>query len=432
MNKPDLARLEPLRAGGKVSEVIGLTIKVSGLALPVGEVCLIPTRSGPMVQGEVVGFKEGQTMLMPLGELEGISPGDAVWPTGRSFEVPVGDVLLGQVLDGLGRPLSGEELKVPFSRPVSALPPNPLRRKRIEQPLVTGIKAIDGLLTCGLGQRVGIFAGSGVGKSTLLGMIARHSDAEVNVIGLIGERGREVLDFLEKDLGEGLKKSVVVAATSDQPALVRIRGAFVATAIAEYFRDQGKKVLLMMDSLTRFATAQREVGLAIGEPPATKGYPPSVFALLPRLLERAGQDREGSITGLFTVLVDGDDFNEPIADAVRSILDGHIVLSRDLAAKNQYPAIDISASVSRLMPQIVTEKQQELAATLREALAVYSEMEDLINIGAYKRGSNARADWAIKLREPILNFLKQESSAYYSLEETITQLALAVDRLSEA
>ena len=424
-----LDEIEPFRHGGKVSEVIGFTLRVKGLSLPVGEICLIPNDKKKFIEAEVVGFKEGYTLLMPLGEIEGIAPNHPVWPTGKNFEVPVGDVLLGRVLDGLGNFI--DEKKVPYiakKRMVNNTPPNPMGREPIAQPLVTGVKAIDGLLTLGVGQRMGIFAGSGVGKSTLLGMIARHSDADINVIGLIGERGREVKDFLENSLGEeGLKKSVVVAATSDQPALVRIKGAFVATSIAEYFKDKGLKVILMMDSLTRFAMAQREVGLAIGEPPATKGYPPSVFALLPRLLERAGNFQKGSITGLYTILVEGDDMNDPIADAVRAILDGHIVLSRDLAAKNHYPAIDIPFSISRLMPDVISKEQLNLAAKLREALAVYGEVEDMINIGAYRAGSNPNIDWAIKVHPAILKFLKQEEEDFYSLEETKAFLAKALE-----
>ena len=356
-----LEDFNPVRISGKVAQVIGLIVEVTGLSASIGEICHILVPGRLATEAEVVGFRKKRTLLMPLGSLDGVSPGCEVQAAGESHRVKVGPGLLGKVLDGLGRPLQGDQEDVPGKWvPVMNSPLNPLKRKRITQVLATGVKAIDALFTCGSGQRLGIFSGSGVGKSTLLGMIARNSSADVNVIALIGERGREVLEFLEKDLGpEGLARSVVVAATSDQPALVRIKGAFVATAIAEYFRDQGKKVMLMMDSITRFAMAQREVGLAVGEPPATKGYTPSVFALLPKLLERAGNGERGSITGLYTVLVDGDDLNEPIADAVRGILDGHIVLSRDLAARNHYPAIDVLQSVSRLMVEITEEERND-------------------------------------------------------------------------
>lgn len=410
---------------GKVSQVIGLIVEATGLEVAVGEICLIETlQQQEPIKAEVVGFKNSRTLLMPLGELTGIAPGCPVKATGQSFTIPIGPQLLGKVLDGLGQPMEkGIKLTDMTYYPVNNNPPDPLTRKRITQVLATGVKAIDGFLTCGQGQRVGIFAGSGVGKSTLLGMIARQSSADINVISLVGERGREVLDFIQRDLGpEGLEKSVVVVATSDQPALVRIKAAFVATAIAEYFRDQGKNVMLMMDSVTRFAMAQREVGLAIGEPPATKGYTPSVFAMLPRLLERAGNSAVGSITGLYTVLVDADDMNEPIADAVRGILDGHIVLSRDLASKNHYPAIDVLNSVSRLMPEIVTPEHRELAGKLRDLMASYQKVEDLINIGAYQRGTNPQVDAAIKYYPKIIEFLKQDSREYVSFDQTLSQM----------
>jgi len=421
------ARLEnvnPIRVSGKVLEVIGLIVEVSGLSASIGEICHIVVSRDQVTPAEVVGFRQNRTLLMPLGTLDGVAPGCEVRATGRTHQVKVGSGILGRVLDGLGYPLGEQKVDYPGHWiPVTNSPPNPLKRKRISQVLVTGVKAIDALLTCGQGQRLGIFAGSGVGKSTLLGMIARKSNADVNVIALIGERGREVLDFLEKDLGEeGLARSVVVAATSDQPALVRIKGAFVATAIAEYFRDQGKKVMLMMDSVTRFAMAQREVGLAIGEPPATKGYTPSVFALLPKLLERSGNSEKGSITALYTVLVDADDMNEPIADAVRGILDGHIVLSRDLASRNHYPAIDIGHSVSRLMTEITSNEHQALANRLREVMASYQKMEDLINIGAYQKGSNPEVDEAIRLYPKIVSFLRQGIDEHFSFEETLQQL----------
>lgn len=411
------------KRGGKITRVTGLTLEARGLKAAIGEICHIYSNGQAPVVAEVVGFREDLTLLMPLGELEGIGPGCRVMATGQELKVTVGKGLLGRVLDGLGRPMDGELPVKGEKYPVNNLPPKPLERQPIQEILTTGIKAIDALLTCGYGQRVGIFAGSGVGKSTLLGMIARHSTADINVIGLIGERGREVRDFLKDNLGpDGLKRSVVVVATSDQPALVRIKGAFVVTAIAEYFRDQGCKVLLMMDSLTRLCMAQREVGLAIGEPPTTRGYTPSVFALLPRLVERAGNSSRGSITGLYTVLVEGDDFNEPVADAVRGLLDGHIVLSRQLAARNHYPAIDVLASLSRLMPEITSAKQQELAGKLRELLAAYMEAADLIEIGAYQAGSNPRVDAALKYYDNIQEFLRQDKEEYFSYEETLEAL----------
>ncbi len=399
----------PLRHEGKVAQVIGLVVESFGPPASLGELAHIDCGDGRNVPAEVVGFRADRLLLMPLGAMEGIKPGSPVVATGRRLYVSVGPALLGRVLDGLGNPIDGKGPIVSVGRaPLEAPPPNPLTRQRILSPLATGVKAIDGLLTCGLGQRLGIFAGSGVGKSTLLGMIAREAKADLNVIALVGERGREVREFLERDLGpEGLARSVVVVATSDQPALQRLKGAFVATAIAEYFRDQGAHVMLMMDSVTRFAMAQREVGLAIGEPPATKGYTPSVFAMLPKLLERAGTAESGSITALYTVLVEGDDTNEPISDAVRGILDGHIVLSRDLAAQNHFPAIDVLGSVSRVMPEIVTAEQLRAAGELREMLAVYREARDLINIGAYQPGSNPQIDRAIALNPKINAFLRQ-------------------------
>ena len=406
---------------GKVSKLIGLTIEVEGIKSFIGEVCWI--FSGNMenpVLSEVVGFKEDNIILMPLGDLKGIGPGSIVKPTGKMLTVRVGDELLGKALDGLGNPLNGGKIDDYILYPVNNVPPDPLKRPRISRIMPTGVKAIDGFLTCGEGQRVGIFSGSGVGKSTLLGMISRYSGADVNVIGLIGERGREVKDFIEKDLGkDGMKKSVVVCATSDQPALVRLKGAYTATAVAEYFRDRGKKVMLMMDSVTRFAMAQREVGLAIGEPPATKGYTPSVFSILPKLLERSGMSEKGSITAFYTVLVDGDDFNEPISDAVRGILDGHIILSRDLASRNHYPAIDILSSISRLMDVIVSKKQKDMAGDLRSILATYKNAEDLINIGAYAKGSNPGIDKSIKYIDKLMDFLKQDKDTYINFDDTM-------------
>lgn len=408
---------------GKVRNVIGLTIEIEGIKAFVGEVCIIYNEKNQSINCEVVGFKDENIMVMPLGELIGISPGCRVVPTGKPLSVLCSPQLLGKVLDGLGKPLEGDEIKSGVLYSMDREPPDPLKRRRIKDILPTGIRAIDGFLTCGEGQRVGIFAGSGVGKSTTLGMIAKNASADVNVIALIGERGREVRDFIEKDLGEeGLKKSVIVCATSDKPALVRIKGAFTATAIAEYFRDQGKKVILMMDSVTRFAMAQREVGLAIGEPPATKGYTPSVFAMLPRLMERAGMADKGSITAFYTVLVDGDDFNEPIADAVRSILDGHIVLSRALAAKNHYPSIDVLSSLSRLMSEVAGDDHKKLASVGRDMLATYKDSEDLINIGAYVKGSNQKVDLAIKYYDGINNFLKQGVKEHNTFEDTVKKL----------
>lgn len=410
---------------GKITKVTGLTIESNGPIATIGELCNIyPHDKNEPVPAEVVGFKDDKILLMPLGDMEGIASGSKVVATGKSLRVNVGEELVGRVLDGLGNPIDDKGLiKTERTYPVSNFPPNPLERTLVKEPLSLGIKAIDGLLTCGKGQRIGIFAGSGVGKSTLMGMVARNSSADINVIGLIGERGREVREFLQKDLKEeGLKKSVVVVVTSDQPALIRVKGALVTTAIAEYFRDQGKDVLLLMDSVTRFAMAQREIGLAIGEPPVTRGFTPSVFALLPKLLERAGTSSKGTITGLYTVLVDGDDLNEPITDAVRGILDGHIILSRKLANQNHYPAIDVLASVSRVMPNIVKEEHLKMANSIKNIMAVYRESEDLINIGAYKRGTNKKLDKAIDVKDLIDEFLTQETLATYPLEETISMM----------
>ncbi|MFT8313921.1 MAG: flagellar protein export ATPase FliI [Clostridium sp.] len=408
---------------GVVSKVIGLTIEVEGIKAFVGEVCKIYNEKNTPVECEVVGFREKNIILMPLGELIGIASGCRVVPTGKPLNVKCSDELFGRVLDGLGKPLDNVKIDRGSYYKLDSDPPDPLKRRRIKDVMYTGVRAIDGFLTCGEGQRVGIFAGSGVGKSTTLGMIAREAKADVNVIALIGERGREVLDFIEKDLGEeGMKKSIIVCATSDRPALVRLKGAFTATAIAEYFRDQGKKVILMMDSVTRFAMAQREIGLAIGEPPATKGYTPSVFAMLPRLMERSGMSDKGSITAFYTVLVDGDDFNEPIADAVRGILDGHIVLSRDLAAKNHYPAIDTLKSISRLMSEIADDDHKQAASAARDLLATYHDSEDLINLGAYVRGSNKKIDIAIHYHDHIVNYLKQEINEKSNFEESRNKL----------
>lgn len=411
---------------GKVSQVTGLIIKVEGLKVFVGEVCEIEIQSsGQTVLSEVVGFVEETVLLMPLDEIDGIGPGCLVKPTGEALKVAVSDDMLGTTLDGLGRPLSTEK-EQSFSgqwAEVNRSSPDPFTRKKIQDILPTGIKAIDGVLTVGEGQRMGIFAGSGVGKSTLLGMLARYCEADVIVIGLIGERGREVLEFIENDLGEeGYKKSVVVCATSDKPPLVRLKGAYVATAIAEYFRDQGKKVVLLMDSVTRVAMAQREIGLATGEPPTTKGYTPSVFTTLPKLLERSGMSKDGSITAFYTVLVEGDDMNDPIADSVRGILDGHIVLSRKIASENQYPAIDIQQSLSRLMKEIVDRPHEDGAGKVKENMAIYAESKDLIDVGAYRSGSNPLIDEAIRLNRPIKEFLKQRVEEEWSLEETQKEL----------
>ncbi|HOK70197.1 MAG TPA: flagellar protein export ATPase FliI [Bacillota bacterium] len=424
-----LKGLDTIKQRGRVAQVIGLVIESDGPHAQVGEICSIYPRNATLpVTAEVVGFRENKLLLMPLGEMAGIEPGSEVVAGGNFLTVRVGDELLGRVLDGLGRPMDGlGPIHTVSEYPVSSSPPNPLLRPRISKLLPLGVRAIDGLLTCGCGQRVGIFAGSGVGKSTLLGMIARNTRADVNVIALVGERGREVLEFIEGDLGEeGLARSVVVVATSDTPALVRIKGAMVATAIAEYFRDQGLNVMFMMDSVTRFAMAQREVGLAIGEPPATKGYTPSVFALLPKLLERSGTSERGTITGLYTVLVDGDDLTEPIADAVRSILDGHIVLSRKLADANHYPAIDVLRSVSRVMDNIVSPGQRAAAGRFRDLLATYREAEDLINIGAYVAGSNPKIDESIAAIDGFNAYLRQGVGEKVSFDEAVEGLITVV------
>jgi flagellum-specific ATP synthase len=403
-----VAEADLARRHGYVSNLIGLIIEATGLQAEVGEVCLVGTdRNRDAVSAEVVGFREGRTLLMPLGELHGIGPGTRVLATGAPFRIVVGEELLGRIVDGLGYPDDGGPPPAGEARSTISAPPSPLSRPRINERVGLGVRALDGLVPCGRGQRLGIFAGSGVGKSSLLGMIARSTSAEINVIALVGERGREVREFIERDLGDALERSVVVVATSDQPALVRIKAAFTATTIAEHFRDRGHDVMLMMDSVTRFAMAQREVGLAIGEPPATRGYTPSVFALLPRLLERAGTSSGGSITALYTVLVDGDDMNEPIADAARSILDGHVVLTRSLAHAGHYPAIDVLQSVSRLVGEIVSPDVVEAGQQLRGALAVLREKEDLVAIGAYQHGSDPALDTALAHRGLIDGFLRQ-------------------------
>ena len=411
---------------GKVVQIVGLVIECNGPNVSMGELCYVHSHFEDVepLPAEVVGFREGYVLLMPLGETKGIGPGCQVVSAQKVLQVKVGPELLGRVIDGLGNPIDGKgPILCQKEYPIQADPPAPLERPVIKDSLYVGVRAIDGLITMGQGQRIGIMAGSGVGKSTLLSMIARNTEADISVIALVGERGREVKEFIERDLGEeGLKRSVVVVATSDKPALVRIKGALTATAIAEYFRDRGRKVVLMMDSVTRFAMAQREVGLTVGEPPATRGYTPSVFALLPRLLERAGTSAKGSITGIYTVLVDGDDMNEPIADAVRSILDGHIVLSRNIAAQNHFPAIDVSASVSRVMSAVVPKEHMEANRKLRALMAVYKEAEDLIHIGAYVKGSSPKIDEAVQKIDAINDFLCQGVFEVQSFEETIQRL----------
>ena len=393
---------------GKVSKIVGLTIESIGPDARLNDLCRITSdkSGGQEVMAEVVGFKDNRVLLMPFESVDGIGPGSLVENTGDVLRVKVGPEILGKVVDGLGRPIDGSEIEHGEAYSVEAPAPDPMTREIIHEVLPLGVKAVDGLITVGKGQRIGIFAGSGVGKSTLLGMFARNTKADINVIALIGERGREVREFIERDMGEeGMKRSVVVVATSDKPALIRNKAAKTATAIAEYFRDQGKDVLLMMDSLTRFSMAQREIGLASGEPPVTRGYPPSVYSEMPKLLERAGTAGQGSITGLYTVLVDGDDFNEPITDTARSILDGHIMLSRKLGHKNHYPAIDILQSISRVMSQIATKEHKQLAGKLKTVMATYNEAEDLINIGAYKSGSNKNIDFAISKIDKVNDFL---------------------------
>ncbi|MCC0783701.1 flagellar protein export ATPase FliI [Clostridioides sp. ES-S-0108-01] len=418
-----IENLELTISEGRVKKIIGLTVEVEGIKAFVGELCVIYNQVNKPVNCEVVGFKDKEVILMALGELTLISPGCKVISKGIPLSVMCSDNLLGKVLDGLGNPIDNSDVVLGDRYNLNNEPPDPMKRKKIRNIMETGVRAIDAFTTCGEGQRIGIFAGSGVGKSTTLGMIARNAKADVNVIALIGERGREVLDFIDKDLGEeGMKKSVVVCATSDKAPLVRLKGALTATAIAEYFRDQDKKVILMMDSVTRFAMAQREVGIAIGEPPAQKGYTPSVFAILPKLMERTGTSDKGSITAFYTVLVDGDDFNEPIADTTRGILDGHIVLSRDLANKNHYPSIDVLNSLSRLMNEIASKEDIKIASLARDMLAEYREAEDLINIGAYASGTNKKIDEAIYYHEHIINFLKQGINEKSSFNETISSL----------
>lgn len=410
---------------GKVVNVVGLTIESLGPDARLSDMCAIhpDDPSKPVIHAEVVGFKDRYTLLMPYEETTGIGSGCIVENLGQALSIKVGDELLGKTLDGLGRPVDGQMIDTGLAYPVDAPPPDPMDRVIIDSILPLGVKAVDGIMTIGKGQRIGIFAGSGVGKSTLMGMFARNTKADINVIALIGERGREVREFIERDLGEeGMKRSVVIVATSDKPALVRKTAAKTATAVAEYFRDQGRDVLLMMDSLTRFSMAQREIGLASGEPPVTRGYPPSVYAEMPKLLERAGNGAKGSITGLYTVLVDGDDFNEPITDTARSILDGHIMLDRKLAHKNHYPAIDVLQSISRCMSMIASKDHKKVAGQLKNVLATYNEAEDLINIGAYKSGSNPNIDYAIEKIDRVNEFLLQDVDTKYSFEEEVEQL----------
>ena len=409
---------------GKVAKVVGLTVESIGPAAKLNDLCHIITQDkDQVINAEVVGFRDDRVLLMPYDQTVGVGLGSRVENTGAPLKVMVGDELLGKVLDGLGNPIDGSEIHCSCGYSVQAQPPDPLTRELIDTVLPLGVKAVDGLITVGKGQRIGIFAGSGVGKSTLMGMFARNRKADINVIALIGERGREVREFIERDLGpEGMKRSVVVVATSDKPALIRKKAAMTATAVAEYFRDQGRDVLLMMDSLTRFSMAQREIGLASGEPPVSRGYPPSVYGEMPQLLERAGRSDKGSITGLYTVLVDGDDFNEPIADTARSILDGHIVLDRKIAQKNHYPAIDVLQSISRVMSSIVDPQHKKAAGQLKNVLATYAEAEDLVNIGAYKAGSNPSIDYALSKIDAVNEFLQQDVYEKLSFEESIQRL----------
>lgn len=431
------ARDVPLiTVGGRVNQVIGMVLESMGPGIPVGSICEVDVFKGrDRVLAEVVGFRQGRVLFMPLGEMRGIEPGSPIRLVDRRASVPVAESLLGRIIDGLGNPMDGKgPLDGSARYPLYAEPLNPMSRERIFSPVDVGVRAINGLLTLGKGQRIGILAGSGVGKSTLLGMIARHTAADISVIALIGERGRELKDFIERDLGpEGLARSVVVVATSDQPPLVRMRGAYLATAISEFFRDRGRDVILMMDSVTRFAMSSREVGLAIGEPPTSRGYTPSVFGQLPKLLERAGTcEGKGSITGIYTVLVEGDDMNEPIADAVRSIVDGHIILSRDLASQGHYPAIEVMGSVSRCMTDVVPREQVRAAQRFLEVMATYRRSEDLINIGAYAKGSNAKIDNAIGMIDALNGYLRQGVEEKVSFAESARQLSLLFAADSQA
>ncbi|RMG68592.1 MAG: FliI/YscN family ATPase [Nitrospirae bacterium] len=423
--------IDPMRVYGRVAEITGIIIKATGLRVSIGECCRIYAENGRAVESEVVGFKDDQVLLMAIGEIQGIRPGSRVYPSGRRSTIRVSNSLIGRVIDSLGNPIDGKEPVTGIDYPLFKEPLNPLKRERISEPIDLGIRSINGLLTCGKGQRMGIIAGTGVGKSVLLGMIARYTEADVNVIALIGERSREVREFIERDLGaEGLKRSVVVVCTSQETPLSKVRAAFAATAIAEFFREQGKNVLLMMDSLTRVAMAQREVGLAIGEPPTTKGYTPSVFTLLPKLLERVGtSEGSGSITGLYTVLVEGDDLTDPVADAAMSVLDGHIILTRELAMQGLYPAIDVLRSVSRVMNDIVDERHREYAMKFIDLLSTYKKYEDLINIGAYNEGTNPKVDRAIKMIDRLRAYLRQGINEQRDLTDSVHSLMLLFEEV---
>ncbi|RMG03734.1 MAG: FliI/YscN family ATPase [Nitrospirae bacterium] len=425
----EIEEIDPMRVYGKVVEITGIILKATGMRVSVGEACRIYADDGRVVNAEVVGFKDGKVLLMAIDEIDGIRPGSRIFPVGQNLTVKVSPSLVGRVIDAMGFPIDGLGPVEGEPFPLNGKVLNPLERGRITEPIDLGIRAINGLLTCGKGQRMGIIAGTGVGKSVLLGMIARFTEADVNVIGLIGERSREVREFIERDLGEeGLRKSIVVACTSQEPPLAKVRAAFTATSIAEYFRDMGKDVLLMMDSLTRVSMAQREVGLATGEPPTTKGYTPSVFTLLPKLLERVGRGRgSGSITGLYTVLVEGDDLSDPIADAAMSILDGHIILSRALAMQGHYPAIDVLRSVSRLMLEIVDDTHKEKALRFIEILSTYHKYEDMINIGAYKSGTNLDIDNAIQMHPKLMEYLRQGINERMDLADSIHGLYMLFD-----
>lgn len=416
----DLQGFAPHKSYGKVTKVVGLVAEGQGIKVPVGSLCHLMTDSENPVPAEVIGFREGATLLMPYGDMMGISPGTLIRNSDQPPLIPVGEAFLGRTIDAFGNPIDDlGDIPALYKRSIYASPPGPMERPRIDEALDVGIRAINGLLTLGKGQRVGIMAGSGVGKSTLMGMIARYTKADVNVIALVGERGREVLEFIQKDLGpEGLARSVVVVATSEKSPLIRMRAAYAATAVAEYFRDTGRDVVLMMDSVTRFAMASREIGLAAGEPPTTRGYTPSVFAQLPRLLERAGNSPKGSITGIYTVLVDGDDFNEPIADSTRSILDGHFVLTRELADQNHFPALDVLKSISRLRVDVTLKEDVQAGRTILRHLATYHRVEDMINIGAYAQGTNPEIDKAIEMFGPIRDFLRQDIEESQTIEET--------------
>lgn len=414
---------------GKIDKIVGTTVESTGPACNIGDVCRIEVDKDRVVLAETVGFQDGKLLLMPYEDIDGIGPGSAVTSTGDKLTVNICDELVGRSVNALGLPIDGKgPIPVGKSYSINGVPANPMERPRIDTPIEMGVKAIDGFLTIGKGQRMGIFAGSGVGKSTLMGMLARNVKADINVIALVGERGREVVEFIERDLGEeGLRRSVLVIATSDQPAMMRSKCALTATTIAEYFRDQGKDVLLMMDSLTRYCMAQREIGLSIGEAPVARGYTPSIYSVLPKLLERAGNFEHGSITGIYTVLVEGDDSNEPISDTVRSIIDGHIMLSRKVAAKNHYPAIDVSGSISRLMSDIAARGHKDAAAKLRNLMAVYNSNQDLISIGAYKSGSNAELDYAVSHMDRVNEFLQQQVEQKFTFAQTVELLEGILD-----